>query len=486
MMKRSLNLLLAGLGGVVASPSDALDFNFNPAPGMAQEAIDGFVAAGALWSDIYTDDITINIDIGFEQLSPGVLGQTGSERTTATYAEFLAAIAGDATSADDQQAASSLPPGTADTMLLNRTRNSPHGAGSTTAYLDEDGDANNNTIRMTRANAKALGLLAGDDPANDAAISFNSDFNWDFDPSDGITPNHFSFIAVAAHEIGHALGFVSGVDILDGNSPPITPTAFFDHEFTFVSPVDIYRFSAESFGQGAGVIDWTADTRSKFFALDGGATEAGGFSTGRNFGDGQQASHWLDDQGLGLMDPTAAPGEDGQITALDVQLFDVIGYDTTPNGGGTVEFCDRSPLAIPDGDSAGVTSTLNVTESGTLSSVEITLAVTHSWIGDLVVTLAHQDTSTQVVLIDRLGSSDGGSGCRGDDIDVTLRDAASEPVETACSSNATPALSGELAPQQPLQRFAGEDLSGSWMLRVSDNARHDLGTLVTWCLRAQR
>ena len=51
------------------------------------------------------------------------------------------------------------------------------------------------------------------------------------------------------------------------------------------------------------------------------------FSTGRLNGDGRQASHWKDNLGLGILDPTFAPGELGMVTPLDVRAFDVIGYD---------------------------------------------------------------------------------------------------------------------------------------------------------------
>ena len=61
----------------------------------------------------------------------------------------------------------------------------------------------------------------------------------------------------------------------------------------------MFRYSAASFALGA--IDWTADTRNKYFSLDGGVTAGPLFSTGRNFGDGQQASHWKDSLGIGIM-----------------------------------------------------------------------------------------------------------------------------------------------------------------------------------------
>ena len=50
------------------------------------------------------------------------------------------------------------------------------------------------------------------------------------------------------------------------------------------------------------------------------------FSTGTTFGDGRQASHWKDNLGIGIMDPTAGTGELLAISAADIQAFDVIGW----------------------------------------------------------------------------------------------------------------------------------------------------------------
>lgn len=343
---------------VAAMPAAALEFNFTPEPGTSQQAIDGFEAAGELWSEIYDDDVIINIDVGFRSLRPGVLASTGSQRVTVSYRELVDALEADATSGDDATATASLPAPPARALLLNRTRNSPLGAGNAGPFLDDDGDANNTSVRLTRANAKALGLLAADAPENDASITFSSDFNWDFDPSDGTRANHFAFVLVAAHEIGHMLGFTSGVDLLDGNSPPVNGP-FDDNQFTFVSSKDVFRFSDQSLDRGAGVGDWTADTREKFFSIDGG-TDLGGFSTGRNFGDGQQASHWKDDRGLGLMDPTVAAGATPTITELDVQLFDVIGWDLAGGDGGPLE----ADLALSVATGVDVTYQVTVRNDG--------------------------------------------------------------------------------------------------------------------------
>jgi hypothetical protein len=310
-----------------SSLSHALVFNFTPAPGTSAQAIAGFQAAGDRWSALFSDNITVNINIAFAPLSPGVLASANSTQAAYTYASVRTALTNDASSPTDATAVANLP-ATSVPMMINRTSNSPNGSGSATPYLDNNGSANNTTLRLSNANAKALGLLAANNSATDANISFSTLFTWDFDPTNGILNTAFDFIGVATHEIGHAMGFLSGVDILDINSPPVNGP-FLENQFTFVSPLDLFRYSALSDANNA--IDWTADTRAKYFSIDGGTTVGAGFSTGRNFGDGQQASHWKDSLGLGALDPTAARGERVFISGNDLTALDAIGYNRIPD-----------------------------------------------------------------------------------------------------------------------------------------------------------
>jgi hypothetical protein len=261
-------------------------------------------------------------------MASGVLGGAVHTENFMTYSGFRTALGLDRQSSSDNQAFASLPTGSTIPLLINRTANNPAGVGSATPYVDNDGDQNNFFINLSTANVKAIGIIPDygtDSTALDGEISFNSTFSWDFNPDNGISSGSFDFVAVATHEIGHALGFLSGVDVLDQNSPNGT-TYYNDNQFTHVSPLDLYRYSAQS--RASGVIDWTADSRTKYFSIDAGLSSLGGFSTGRFHGDGRQASHWKDNLGLGLLDPTLASGEIGQISALDRLAFDVIGYDT--------------------------------------------------------------------------------------------------------------------------------------------------------------
>jgi hypothetical protein len=323
---RPLIRRLLGAAGLAAScaagPAGALSFDYSFIAGTPVAAQNAFIAAGELWSSVLSDPITIRLTVGTAALGSGVLGQANTAQVVFSYSTVRGALVADASSANDQLAVASLPLG-AVPLLINRTSQNSNSA---TAYLDNNASDNNTFIEMSTANAAALGLpvnlgvLSGCLSQCDGYIRFNSSFNFDYDRSNGVTSNQFDFIGIAAHEIGHVLGFISGVDLLDGN-----PGASEDQ--LRLMPLDLFRYSSASAAQGA--VDFTASTTTKYFSINGGAATTINFATGVAFGDGRQASHWKDGLGQVIMDPTSAPGEFLVIGPNDRTAFDVIGWNLT-------------------------------------------------------------------------------------------------------------------------------------------------------------
>ncbi|MFH7043759.1 NF038122 family metalloprotease [Paucibacter sp. JuS9] len=305
----------------------ALDFQLSFIAGTSLQEQQSFITAASMWSAKFSDPVTVKLTVGTGALDAGVLAQAGSRRLVGSYSSVAAQLALDATSALDDTAVANLTAGPSFGLLMNRTSDNPNGAGSATPFVDANGSANNSQIRLTAANARALGYTFGVGGVSggctdcDAFIQFSTGFSWDHDGSDGITAAAYDFVGIAVHEIGHALGFVSGVDTMDANSTG----AFGSNAFTYVSPLDLFRWSDES--RAANVSDWTADNRDKYFSVDRGLTEGALFSNGVTRGDGRQASHWKDNQGIGILDPTAARGEFLSISENDLMALDAIGWD---------------------------------------------------------------------------------------------------------------------------------------------------------------
>lgn len=309
-----------------------LGFTLNDTGGVGagSQALAGFEAAVELWTFLLGDNVNINLDVGFGVLAGNILGSTGSETAIVRYSDVRTALGNDATSTEDTTAANNLTAGNSISFLTNDINGN---------VINDNNASNNNTfLTVNTANLKALGITTDVFGNNinagprDGSVTFNSTFTWDFDPTDGIDAGAQDFVGVAFHEIGHALGFTSGVDTVDAvtgngqsvasfmqNNPGVTTL----DNFVVFNVHDLYRYSA------AGQLNY-ATGGTPFYSLDGGNTaqNSATLSTGRFNGDGSQASHWKDGLGLGILDPTANPaGNVNNVTNLDLIAFDVMGYD---------------------------------------------------------------------------------------------------------------------------------------------------------------
>jgi hypothetical protein len=309
--------LLALPAFIAAAQTSALSIVFTDVgeTPMSAEALAGFQAGADIWEAVLLDPVTVRIDIAMRNFGAGnenIIGQASSSILQADFSQYRTAFAADAQSAADTATLATLPLGSTYQRLINQTNDTPEVNGDYfVPWVHTESQ-----IYLNRANAKALGILSANAAGVDAEIEFNTSFAFDFNRADGINFFQMDFIGVAAHEIGHALGFISIVDYIDTIPGDAT---FFKH-----MPLDFLRYSAES--QALGLTDVGGGTVAKYLLIDGSSIA---MSTGVNLGDGQQASHYKDNLGLGMMDPTADFGELRTISANDLLAFDAIGWNLT-------------------------------------------------------------------------------------------------------------------------------------------------------------
>jgi subtilisin-like proprotein convertase family protein len=118
-----------------------------------------------------------------------------------------------------------------------------------------------------------------------------------------------------------------------------------------------------------------------------------------------------------------------------------------------IEVHESPGMMIPDNNPTGIERKLNVTQSGQMRDMEVTLDITHTYIGDLSVTL-FSPSGTQIVLHNRGGGTQ-------DNLVTTYK-------STAMSA---------------LANLRGQQVQGGWKLKVADLEAVDVGKLNRWALK---
>lgn len=149
-----------------------------------------------------------------------------------------------------------------------------------------------------------------------------------------------------------------------------------------------------------------------------------------------------------------------------------------------VLYCNNSPVSIPDNNAAVASSSLSIGDNRFIGDLDISLDITHTWVGDLVVNLTHQESGQTINLVDRPGYPATSQGCGGDGIRAVLDDEMNSPVENKCGGSPA-AVAGSFLPTQPLATFDLGRAAGTWVLTLTDNDKSDFGRLNGWCLLAR-
>ena len=143
------------------------------------------------------------------------------------------------------------------------------------------------------------------------------------------------------------------------------------------------------------------------------------------------------------------------VSAIDKGTLNSWGLEIVGSGGMSKEINveDAESQMIPDNDDVGITRSLKIDAPGKIKNVEVTVDITHTYIGDLVVTLLSPKGS-RIVLHDNFGA--------GQDNIMKTYSAATVP---------------------DLEELAGETISGNWALKVADMMAQDAGKLNRWSLK---
>jgi N-acetylneuraminic acid mutarotase len=287
-----------------------------------QAAKAAFIVAANRWEALISTPITVVIDVDFGTTffgtpypSSSILGATGLDTVVGPFSDLRQRLITSASTANEQQLYNALP------------------ASALPVQLD---GVNSNAASVEAAvpNARALGIVPDiTDPNSvplgqgDAGIGFNSAFQFDFSPDDGISSGRTDFDAVASHEIGHALGFIS--DSGDGVSSPVTPWDIFRFRPSAVS-LATFGTVPRIMSQGGSQV-FFGNQLTTYATLELGLS-TGGSDPGPGDGDGRQSSHWRDDVLLstrpyiGVMDPTLGSGLRRTISENDILAIDLFGY----------------------------------------------------------------------------------------------------------------------------------------------------------------
>ncbi len=276
-----------------------IDIVYSTDSSVPANALAGFALAEAYIEAQFSNPITVTVTCSFGNLGSGVIGATSSFYVNGvSWTNSRNGLISGKDSNDTIQ--DFLPTGTTIPVRFN---------GSTTTVT------NQSSVNWTRANYRAtVGTTSG----SAGSMTYNNTFNFDFDPSNGVSGT--SFVDIVIHETGHALGFTSAADFTTG---------------TNFEALDIYRFQRTA-NNPATTADFQTFARLVDFDNPNDDANSDIISAEYRMSDGNpyQASHFREQTpSIGLMDPAIAGGQTNYPSyykTSDLNMFDAIGYNYPP------------------------------------------------------------------------------------------------------------------------------------------------------------
>jgi subtilisin-like proprotein convertase family protein len=151
----------------------------------------------------------------------------------------------------------------------------------------------------------------------------------------------------------------------------------------------------------------------------------------------------------------------------------------------TSTYSNGADVVIPTGP-AVVSSTINVGGAGNyLRDVDVQTFISHSFSGDLDVTLTSPAGTVVTLTTDNGGSNDNVFNGTVWDDDADTGGQVPYTTNNGLASDqayVTNVVASPLVPEEALGAFIGENPNGNWVLRISDDLAGDGGTLTDWNL----
>nr|WP_169933733.1 zinc-dependent metalloprotease family protein [Nonlabens sp. Ci31] len=124
--------------------------------------------------------------------------------------------------------------------------------------------------------------------------------------------------------------------------------------------------------------------------------------------------------------------------------------------------------AIPDNNSNGITSTINVPATENVASIKVGVDISHTYISDMTIGISDPSSNNLALVWNRECANQ-------DDLNATFEDGA---AAVFCRQPTV----GNFDPSSTFSVFDNLPANGDWTLSIIDNTAQDLGTLNSWSL----